>query len=133
MTEQNNKNTCLCGKIYKTRSGLWKHKNKCTFNPDEKDVPKVLQEEESSIDKLNQRVSEIIERENTHLQIIQELIQRDSTNLKIIQKLCEQVKTLEEEKEQERQTTIAASKEVQYMTTVIEDLWNNPKPCNKCN
>ena len=25
------KNTCMCGKVYKTKSGLWKHRNVCKF------------------------------------------------------------------------------------------------------
>lgn len=127
--EQNNKNTCLCGKIYKTRSGLWKHKNKCTFNPDEKDVPKVLQEEESSIDKLNKAVLEFIETHKTNLKIIEELLERDNAHVKLIQDLSYKVERLEEEKEQ-AETTLTSTINV---ARSLLDIYILPNQDNKCN
>jgi hypothetical protein len=31
---------CVCGKIYKTHSGLWKHKNTCTYEPEPEPIKK---------------------------------------------------------------------------------------------
>ena len=36
MSKNENALVCLCGKKYKTRSGLWKHKNDCSHNDEQK-------------------------------------------------------------------------------------------------
>ena len=59
-----------CGKEYNSRSGLWYHKHKCTFqtkkfqeneSPPEEIVPPVIEKQDTMIDKLVTSITEIKE------------------------------------------------------------------------
>ena len=61
---------CECGKEYNSRSGLWYHKHKCTFqtkrfqeneSPPEEIVPPVIEKQDTMIDKLVTSITEIKE------------------------------------------------------------------------
>ena len=42
-TQKNAKYTCDCGKLFNTRCGLWKHKQKCCIEPNKLDTNTVMQ------------------------------------------------------------------------------------------
>jgi len=86
------KNSCICGKIYKDRTGLWKHKQKCDYTTD--DGNQVIEEETIINKKLTQDSSEIIHLTNLVIKLMNsnDEIQKQS-NEKITNLVMEVVKS----------------------------------------
>ena len=72
---------CECGKIYKERTGLWKHKNKCDYKPDVEDTMEEIVKEDIKEDIDYKDVILTLVKQNNELQnTIKEMIPRIGNN-----------------------------------------------------
>jgi len=81
--KKSTKNICICGKIYKERTGLWKHKQKCDYTIDN-DKHSISEEENTIINKpLTKDSSEIIHLTNLVIKLMtsNDEIQKQNSDL----------------------------------------------------
>ncbi len=64
---ENQKLTCICGNQYKDRSGLWKHRQKCTFKKEEHTQNIILDASSNQIEHLTSLVIDMV-KQNQELQ-----------------------------------------------------------------
>ena len=72
---------CECGKIYKERTGLWKHKKKCDYKPEVEDTMEKIVKEETKEDIDYKDVILTLVKQNNELQnTIKEMIPKIGNN-----------------------------------------------------
>ena len=85
---------CECGKKYKDRTGLWKHKKKCSFTHNNENKNNLIAQDNlvNNLMKQNEQLHKlIINRDEEHKREIEEQRKRDDEHKKEIEKLSEQI------------------------------------------
>ena len=77
---------CKCDKQYKSRMGLWSHKQKCK-SPEKENISMVLQDDDVANLPIHNYIMKLVEQNNEFKQTIMDLTQNQNTTINNIQKI----------------------------------------------
>ena len=98
---------CSCGKKFISKSGLWKHKQKCNFE-EEKDEKEEKQEEEEE------------EEDTTNNKIVVKKVAKKDSESSIIHEMLEVIKAQSKENHEQAKTIKEQSKAIQEQSKTIQ-------------